>query len=252
MKAVIYLYHGSRVEAAKEEAIQLFEKVRKHVDIELQTHCFLELQEPDLSQAVEKVIAKGATQVHILPVLLLTAGHAKRDIPELIHQEEEKYPHIPFRYGRAIEIDPLMVDVVVDQIYQTTTSVEGYDLLFVGRGSSDIDAINDTETIVQMLRQRFPFQTIEKSFLAASEPKFESYLEKKVLEQEKSMIVIPYLLFTGKLIEGMQQFIHQLNQKTDQSIMMTDYLSHHDNVVTVLIDRVNELVVGEDAQCNSG
>ncbi len=145
----------------------------------------MELQEPDLSETVHKIVAKGVTQITIVPILLLTAGHAKHDIPKMIEEERNKYPQIVFRYGRPIEIEPKMITIVEDHIKKTTDETEKFDILFVGRGSSDPQAVNDTETLVEMLREKFPNNLIEKCFLAASSPKFEKVLTEKINKQKK-------------------------------------------------------------------
>ncbi|PWU69059.1 sirohydrochlorin chelatase [Gracilibacillus dipsosauri] len=244
MKAVIYICHGSRVEESKKEAFQLIDKVKQQVDIPIQETCFLELQEPDLSETVHKIVAKGVTQITIVPILLLTAGHAKHDIPKMIEEERNKYPQIVFRYGRPIEIEPKMITIVEDHIKKTTDETEKFDILFVGRGSSDPQAVNDTETLVEMLREKFPNNLIEKCFLAASSPKFEKVLTEKINKQKKSVLVVPYLLFTGLLIKEIKQFLEKLTLADEQELLMTEYLSQHELLSDILKDRVLEVTEG--------
>ncbi|WP_058306917.1 sirohydrochlorin chelatase [Gracilibacillus massiliensis] len=245
MEAVIYICHGSRLHKSKIESYALIDKVKKGVDIPLQETCFLELQEPTLAEAVSKVIEKGATKVIIMPILLLTAGHAKKDIPNMIDKEREKYPEIDFIYGRAIEVDAKMVEILIDRISTCTSEVEQYDLLLVGRGSSDRSAVEDTEKIVQHLKEHYPNNKIEKCFLAASEPKFEALLLEKV-KDNKSVLILPYLLFTGLLDKGIKEYIEQLDLQAGQKILLADYLGHHQNVSEVLISRVAEARKGAD------
>ncbi|WP_163536624.1 sirohydrochlorin chelatase [Gracilibacillus sp. YIM 98692] len=253
MRSVIYICHGSRLPEAKEEAYQLISKVKRVVEEPIQEMCFLELQDPTLSKTVENVISQGAEQVMIVPVLLLTAGHAKHDIPEMIEKERWKYPEVSFHYGRPIEVEPKMIEVLVDHIRRATTShVEDYDILLVGRGSSDQQAVSDTETILQMLGDYFPAQTIEKCFLAASKPKFEELLSEKVIHQEKSVMIVPYLLFTGLLITGIKQYVEHFSLKPDQQIIQAEYLGQHDHVVKILKERVIEVRKEADVVCNNG
>ncbi|QGH34315.1 sirohydrochlorin chelatase [Gracilibacillus salitolerans] len=239
MEAVIYICHGSRLEEAKQESFALINKVKKNVSVKIQETCFLELQEPDLADTVRKVVNQGATKIVILPILLLTAGHAKKDIPDMIEKEKNKYSAVEFVYGRAIEVDPKMVNILADRVKACTDNLEGMDLLLVGRGSSDISAVNATEKLVGMLRANFPENQIDKCFLAASKPKFEPFLLEKV-EQGKSVLVLPYLLFTGLLDKGIKEYIESLDLKEGQRVLLADYLGHHPNVVEVLTERVAE------------
>lgn len=235
--------HGSRVPQAKMESFALIDRVKKGVTVPIQETCFLELQDPTLSEVVRKVVDKGVTKIIVMPILLLTAGHAKKDIPEMIGEEKSKYPDVTFIYGRAIEVERKMVDVLVERIKECTATVEHYDILLVGRGSSDMNAIADTEQIVTMLRQHYPANTIEKCFLAASKPKFEEFLTAKI-KQKKSVLILPYILFTGLLDVGIKDFINQLRLVDGQEILLADYLGHHRYVSDILIDRVREAKEG--------
>ncbi|WP_208589466.1 sirohydrochlorin chelatase [Gracilibacillus suaedae] len=245
MEAVIYICHGSRLQEAKQESFALIDKVKKNISVAIQETCFLELQEPDLAETVHKVVNQGATKVVIIPILLLTAGHAKKDIPDMIENEKRNYPEVKFVYGRAIEVEPKMVDILVDRMKACTDNLKEMDVLLVGRGSSDVSAVKDTERIVSMLRTHFPQNQIDKCFLAASQPKFEPFLLEKV-EQGKSVLVLPYLLFTGLLDKGIKKYIDSLDVKEGQKILLADYLGHHPNVVEVLAERVAEAREGAD------
>ncbi|MDX8044823.1 sirohydrochlorin chelatase [Gracilibacillus sp. S3-1-1] len=239
MEAVIYICHGSRLDEAKKESYALIDLVKKEVPVAIQETCFLELQEPDLHATVQQVIKKGATKIYVMPILLLTAGHAKKDIPTMIKKEENNYPDVEFVYGRAIEVDERMIGVLVERVNQATNDIEEMEILLVGRGSSDLSAVHDTEELATLLRRHFPGNAIEKCFLAASEPKFEPLLQAKVA-QGKSLLVLPYLLFTGLLDKGIKEFIQSLALQTGQQVLLADYLGHHHHVVDILADRVKE------------
>ncbi|UOQ85380.1 sirohydrochlorin chelatase [Gracilibacillus salinarum] len=243
MEAVIYICHGSRLTESKKESIDLIEKVKERVNVPIQETCFLELQDPTLAQAVDNAVEQGATELYIMPILLLTAGHAKKDIPAMIEREQARYPELSVHYGRAIEVEPKMIDILVDRIYACTDDPATYDILLVGRGSSDQQAVGDTETLAEMLRHRFPANRIEKCFLAASEPKFEPFLADKV-QQGKSVLVLPYILFTGLLDRGIKDYVKTFELETGQEILLTDYLGHHSIIVDILTERVLEVREG--------
>ncbi|GAB2543618.1 sirohydrochlorin ferrochelatase [Gracilibacillus alcaliphilus] len=252
MEAIIYICHGSRVKQSKHESMQLIKRVQREVDVPIQSVCFLELQEPGLSEAVAEVAEKGATSIAIIPILLLTAGHAKRDIPELIEREQAKYPEVDFHYGRAIEVDSRMVEALADRIRELPSDQpETFDLLLVGRGSSDPDVVHDMEQIAAGLQPNFPNNLVDVCFLAAAEPKFEELLLEKV-KQGKSVIVLPYLLFTGLLDKGIKEYIDSLEVPADQQILVADYLGHHSNVVKILVERTEEARKGVNRPCSNG
>lgn len=91
MQAILYIGHGSRVKAGNEELMAFVEKAKaKHPNINIQECCFLELAEPTIQDGVEACINKGATKIAVVPVLLLTAAHAKVDIPEAIDEMKKR------------------------------------------------------------------------------------------------------------------------------------------------------------------
>ncbi|UOQ48065.1 sirohydrochlorin chelatase [Gracilibacillus caseinilyticus] len=243
MEAVIYICHGSRLTESKKESIELIEKVKNNIDAPIQETCFLELQEPTLAQAIDNAVKQGATNLYIMPILLLTAGHAKKDIPAMIEKEKEKHSNLSFYYGRAIEVEPKMIEVLVDRINACTNDPGNYDMLLVGRGSSDPQAVENTETLAEMLRHQFSGNRIEKCFLAASEPKFEPFLADKV-HQGKSVLVIPYILFTGLLDRGIKDYLTTFELEPGQEILRSDYLGHHPLIVDILTERVVEVREG--------
>ena len=86
MRGVLYVSHGSRVPDAVNEATDFIDLVKAQVNVPLQETCFLELTSPNLAQGFQRLVDKGATEISVVPVLLLSAGHYYKDIPaEIVH-----------------------------------------------------------------------------------------------------------------------------------------------------------------------
>lgn len=75
--------HGARDPRWREPFDRLLDVVaaRHHGPVAL---AFLEHMEPDLAAACRAVVARGATRVVVVPLLLGTGGHARRDLPLLV------------------------------------------------------------------------------------------------------------------------------------------------------------------------
>ena len=43
--------------------------------------CFLEFASPNISQGIDRCVKRGATEVIVIPIILLHAGHSKIHIP---------------------------------------------------------------------------------------------------------------------------------------------------------------------------
>lgn len=246
IQAVLYVCHGSRVKKAAQEAINFIEKTMKLVDTEIQEYCFLELASPSIMEGVDQCVNQGATKIAVVPVLLLTAGHAKKDIPEELEHAQHKYQDVQFSYGKAIGVQEKMNDVLVERLEEQTVLTSNTKILLVGRGSSDQDAVNDIQSIADALQERVHVSSVEKCFLAAATPKFKGKLKEVVSTGAEHIVILPYLLFTGILMKEIKEFVDELSLKPEQEVIICDYLGDHDHVCEQLKNRVVEAIVNEE------
>ena len=140
MNAVMYVCHGSRVPAAREQAVAFIEKCMSQSITPIQEYCFLELAAPTIEDAFKSCINKGARTIVVVPVLLLTAAHAKKDIPNELARLGSIFPEVTIKYGDPISVHPKMIEALVERISEIgETTTENSMVLLVGRGSSDPD-----------------------------------------------------------------------------------------------------------------
>ncbi len=78
MKAILYICHGSRLKAAKEEAVAFITSCMNRVEVSIQEICFLELASPTIDEGFRTCVKRGATEIIVIPVFLLAAGHVKK------------------------------------------------------------------------------------------------------------------------------------------------------------------------------
>lgn len=96
MKALVVVAHGSRraesnleVKELACELAGLLDKQYPLVDVG-----FLELAEPSIPDALERLIAAGATEISVFPYFLSAGRHVVKDVPDEVNHVREKYPHI--------------------------------------------------------------------------------------------------------------------------------------------------------------
>lgn len=245
MQAVLYVCHGSRVKKAAQEAINFIEKTMQLVETPIQEYCFLELASPSILEGVDHCVEKGATKIAVVPVLLLTAGHAKKDIPEELERAQHKYHNVKFSYGKPIGVQEKMNDVLVERLQEQTVLTSNTNVLLVGRGSSDQDAVNDIQSIADSLQRRVNVSSVEKCFLAAAAPKFKEKIRSVVSSGSEHIVILPYLLFTGILMKEINEFVDTLDLNPNQEVVICDYLGDHDHVCEQLKNRVVEAIENE-------
>jgi sirohydrochlorin cobaltochelatase len=260
MQAILYIGHGSRVKAGNEELLAFVEKAKAaHPQVEIQECCFLELAEPTIQAGVEACLEKGATKIAVVPVLLLTAAHAKVDIPEAIDEMKRQYPAISFTYGRPIGIESTVIDIVKDRLKAAGLHVpserpdyeerKAISILLVGRGSSDPDNTSDLMKIARLVWEYTPVTDVDVCFMAATRPNVaEGFARMDRLPNEK-VYVVPYLLFTGVLMKGLQKEINEWSKQSNKEFILCDYLGFDDQLIEVLGRRTQE-VLDEEVKAN--
>ncbi|TCN19355.1 sirohydrochlorin chelatase [Mesobacillus foraminis] len=243
MEAVLYVCHGSRVPKAKEQAVAFIEKCMDKNPAEIQEYCFLELAAPTMEEGFARCVEKGAKKIAVVPVLLLTAAHAKEDIPNEIKNIAANYSNIEVRYGRPIGVHDAMVQILVDKLGRTGKEITEHSMvILVGRGSSDPDVKRDLSTISKMLKKQSGLKRVDICFLTAADPGLDEALMEASASTADRVFVIPYLLFTGILMKTIEKAIVSLDD--NQRFILCDELGYHHIIEGILHDRAREALNG--------
>ena len=101
-KAVVLFGHGAR----DPEWARPMARTRDHLlsqapelRVEL---AFLELMQPTLDEAIDALVAQGATHVTVVPMFLAQGGHLKRDVPKLIEAARVRHPECRIAQAAAV------------------------------------------------------------------------------------------------------------------------------------------------------
>lgn len=242
MQAVLYIGHGSRVKAGVEEAIWFIERSKPFINVPIQEICFLELAAPSISEGIENCVERGATKIAIVPILLLTAHHANKDIPLEIEAGKAQYPDVKFTYGETFGIHSKIIDSLYDRILEREIAIgENASVLLVGRGSSDQAVKRDLTQIAQLLSGKYLIKQVDVCFLYGSKPSFDDALQELQQTNIKQVFIIPYLLFTGILMNDIAKKITEQSTE-DKEFILCENLGYHQNMQEVLLERVHELL----------
>lgn len=214
----------------------------------IQEYSFLELSEPSIEEGFRNCIEKGATIVHIIPVLLLTAAHAKKDIPEVLEKLSIEYPDVHIKYGKPIGVHPQMVEIVADKIKRTSIykkTKEEVLVILVGRGSSDPDVKRDLCKIASLIETEVDRIVVQDCYLTAAQISFEEALQMADQSSYRHVLVIPYLLFTGVLMKSMEKKINKI-KSIDKEYVLAPYLGYDPLIAGILKERIDEMMVGNE------
>lgn len=244
-QAVLYVGHGSRLRNAQQEAVRFLEGCKSKIDAPIQEISFLELTKPTIEEGFRSCVEQGATHIAIVPLLLLTAGHAKKDIPEEIHEMSETYPDVTVTYGKPIGVDPDVVQAVFERMKETNADYKKARVVLIGRGSTDPDTKRDVSQIAEMLEKMSPVNEVIPCFLTACEPNYKDILNELPKDDETATFIVPYLLFTGLLMKEIEQEAASLKSR-HAKVHLCSYIGFHPYVEQAFLTRVNETIRNEN------
>ncbi|KIL51765.1 sirohydrochlorin chelatase [Jeotgalibacillus campisalis] len=240
MKAILYIGHGTRSKKGANEAKQFLEAVMGYVNAPIQEVSFLELTPPFIEEGFRRCVERGATEIKIVPIFLLTAGHIKQDIPDEIAPLHKRYPDISITTTEALGVQEVILDAIAELVKRHLAGpiFSADSILLVGRGSSDPQTRIAFNQIAEGIKRRLTVSSVDVCYLAAIEPTFDQGLETITAKEKGRIIVIPYLLFGGLLLNEVQLKVKQ-KQKLGHAISCTDSLARHNAIQQIVIDRAN-------------
>jgi sirohydrochlorin cobaltochelatase len=162
---------------------------------------FLELSAPPMRDAVAELVAAGARDLDVVPLVLVAAGHAKGDIPAALAREQGRHPGLTYRYGRPLGPHPVLLDLLDARLSEVLDPAERAEttVVLVGRGSSDPDANADHFKVARLLLEGRGLAGVEAAFISLAEPSVPAALERARRLGARRIVVLPYFLFAGVL-----------------------------------------------------
>jgi sirohydrochlorin cobaltochelatase len=114
MKAIIFIAHGSKKQASNEEFLQLIQTIaHKQHSYDYTQAAFLELAQPNIHTAVNKVIKKGATNITFYPYFLNSGKHVLTDIPHMLQTLQAEHCTVEFtllkHFGQSSKIEEIIL-----------------------------------------------------------------------------------------------------------------------------------------------
>jgi energy-coupling factor transporter ATP-binding protein EcfA2/sirohydrochlorin ferrochelatase len=165
---------------------------------------FIELAEPLVDTAVDRLVDAAAPRsVVSVPLVLLAAGHLKNDGPASLARARQRHPAIAFTLARDLGIDPAVLAVAEDRIRAALPAGHDPDstgVVLVGRGSSDPDACGDLYKVARLLADGRGLGLVEPAFAGVAQPDLPAALERLRRLGARTIVVAPFLLFTGVLV----------------------------------------------------
>lgn len=240
--------HGSRDPSANvefEAVVAAYRSTRPDIEV---AHGYVELARPSLATALRD-LAQQVDSIVVLPLFLFAAGHVKNDIPLALSQARQDFPTVRFTVAHALGVHPNLVDLAFER---ARTALEGAReatktaVIVVGRGSSDPDANGDFCKVVRLLAEGREIGWVMPCFIGVTRPLFEETLELVARARPERIVVVPYFLFSGRLISRIREQMEAFQARYPWiKTELAPHLGSDDRLLKLMDERLCEAMEGE-------
>ncbi|MEM7439231.1 MAG: sirohydrochlorin chelatase [Pseudomonadota bacterium] len=245
--------HGSRAKSAEEEFGLLARGLRKRFPDTQVEYGFLEYSAPNIHMGLDALRDAGVDRILAVPGMLFAATHAKNDIPSVLTTYQEKNPGLTVAYGRELGLHPQMIAAFEARILEALGKDHVHDgdlydtmLVVVGRGTSDTMANAEAARLTRIVAENLGFGWSETVYSGVTFPSVGRGLEMALRLGFKKIVVAPYFLFTGRLIDRIYGYVDRVAAEApDVTFYKAHYLADQDHVIDTFIARIAEADAGE-------
>lgn len=236
--------HGTRDDRGTRQFFQLGQQLAQRVAPVPVQPCLLEFQQPTIPQAWSTLVQAGVRHIHVAPLLLFAAGHAKTDIPDLVKNCQNATPGISFDQSRPLARHPAIVELAckrfAESIPPTSVPPARTALVMVGRGSHDPCAQADMRVLTEVVRHRIPVAAAFTSFYAMAQPRLPDVIDAVAASGRYDAIVVqPHLLFDGRLFQAIAGQTQQARLRHPSVLFcLSSYLGPELQVARAIANRV--------------
>jgi sirohydrochlorin cobaltochelatase len=119
---MIVLGHGSRRREVACRFEEMIRRVAAHLPQAVVLPAFFSLGQPDLPTQIRELDQQGCVRVVIMPYFLYNGVHMEKDIPALLTELRQTYPHMDFVLQPTLENDPAMERLILARLQADITA----------------------------------------------------------------------------------------------------------------------------------
>lgn len=243
---ILIVGHGSREDSGNQEILAFADQWRQRQSTWRIEVCFIEFASPSLNQGLLDA-ARQSTRVLVVPLILNAAGHVKMEVPEAIEQTRLAYPQTEILLAPHLTAcDPVLTVLrrrlrkamqALDMPDPTTTGV-----VLLGRGSSDRGANGDMAKMARWLLESGDHELVDLAFTGITWPRLERVVQRQALLGMKQIVVLPYYLYTGTLMQRIHRQVDHLRQQYPQlRFHCTDHFGFEPEIFELMSQRILDL-----------
>ncbi len=251
-ETILLVGHGSRERSGNDEILAFAEQWRQRqpgwsIDV-----CFIEFSDITMSEGLRRAAAKSR-RVIVVPLILNAAGHVKMDIPQAIDAARLKFPLVQFLYTPHLSACEHLLNVVKRRLKSAMKTLDMPDptttgVVLLGRGSSDRHANGEMAKMARWVIEETDHELVDIAFTGITYPRLEKTVQRQSLLGMRQVVVLPYYLFNGTLVERIKRQVENLKaQYPTIRFISTAYFGFEREIFEVLEQRVGDVKHGAPA-----
>lgn len=246
---ILLVGHGSREKSGNDEIERftaLWREAHPQWRIEL---CFIEFADVEVEQGLARA-AQSAQRVIVVPLILNAAGHVKMEIPAHIARARQHFPAVRFDYAPHLGVCEPILAILQRQLRQCMQALDVPDptttgVVLLGRGSSDRHANGEMAKMARWLQEESQHEIVDLAFTGITFPRLERVVQRQAALGLRQIVVLPYYLFTGTLIQRIGRQVEHLRLQYPQlRFALGSYFGFEPEIALLLADRVQGLLSG--------
>ena len=257
---VLLVGHGSRGREGNAETINFAAQWReRHPEWRIEV-CFIEHAEVLLTEGLDRAAesaGKRARKVLVIPFILNAAGHVKMELPAAIEAARGRHPGVEFSVTRHLGMGRDIFSVLQGQLDRLMKQLAMPDpmttgVILLGRGSSDAGANGELAKMARWLFEANDHELVDLAFTGVTWPRLETAVQRQVRLGMTQLVIVPVYLFTGVLIERIQEQVARLKQQYPQiAFALGTHFGFDPGIFTLLDGKVgDELPEGRMLECD--
>lgn len=242
-ETILLIGHGSRNAEGNREIEAFADLWRKRQPQQRIEVCFIEFADVLLDEGLNRA-ASNATRVVVVPLILNAAGHVKMEAPEHIAEARLRHPKTEFVYVPNLGADDRILQILKRNLHKAMNVLDMPDpkttgVVLLGRGSSDRAANGEVAKLARWLFETTDHELVDIAFTGITHPRLEAVVQRQVKLGMTQIVVLPYYLFTGTLIERIRRQVERLRAQYPQvCFSLGDYFGFEDEIFQLLDERV--------------
>lgn len=276
---MLLIGHGTRIPAGAERFFALVERVRRRAGGRFQVAGgFLELSRPSIAEVIDALcdratsgsMPKGTSEdmyrdmfaggpmtgdqmspLVALPIMLLSAGHSKRDIPEELRRAAKRHVGLSLRYGRPLGPHPVLLDLLERRIDDALAQLgharrDQTTIVLAGQGSHDPDGNAELAKVARLLWEGRGYAGVDPAYLSTTSPGLPATLDRAAVLGARRIVIAQHLLFPGVLSELVHTVARQWQaEHPSVDVTVAEVIGDCTELADLVIERYREALHGD-------